>query len=187
MLFEFPQGDIERHDSAESWMAARPNRLNASETAALWGRSRYASRYSLHQDKAHGAAREAEESTHMRRGKIFEGPIIDETRFRYGWELEQWDQHASVVHPALPVACTPDCLIVDDEGTGDLGRIILESERMHKTRPSRTRLPKRLPIWKRKTLRRQKRKTPWSRSSRKQRPKTSKPRMTSQTPTKTSL
>ena len=132
MLFEFPQGDIERHGSAESWMAARPNRLNASETAALWGRSRYASRYSLYQDKAHGAAREAEESTHMRRGKIFEGPIIEETRFRYGWKIEQWDQHASVVHPTLPVACTPDCLIVDDDDNQALGQIKLASEWMKK-------------------------------------------------------
>ena len=124
----FPGAKRVRTSSVEAWLEARRLQVGASEAAALLGLSPWQSLYSLWAIKAGVMEAPKLESRRLQRGHRYELPIIEEVRERNPtWKIEPWPQAHLLVSETLPLACTPDCVVTDDDGLA-LGQIKTANE-----------------------------------------------------------
>lgn len=105
-------GDIVDCHDRQRWLNHRKSTLGASEAADLFGVG-YGSEYELWARFAHPELTEDDAdnpSEAMLWGTRLQDAILEELADRKGWQVIAWPQHWRVVHPKLPLACTPDAI-----------------------------------------------------------------------------
>jgi putative phage-type endonuclease len=115
-----------KYDTREDWLAARNLGIGASESAALFGLSPWASEFSLWAEKTGMAPREDSATEAMRWGLLLEAPIAEAYKQDSGRNL--WtppSPYCVAVDQDLPeLRATPDRWII--EADGHEGRGVLE-------------------------------------------------------------
>lgn len=131
----FPEGVIiETYKTREEWLAARvgrPWRVNASEVAALYGESKYATPYSMAMERLHPEVeRKASNPDVVAKGHRWEKFIVEqvvldlEEMYRdvgFTFDLVALPQYCCFHNTDFPeLSCTPDAIVVAYDPLGVL-------------------------------------------------------------------
>ncbi len=113
------QNVVRDYQTREAWLASRTSGIGASEAAALYGLSPYASAYSLWAEKSGRAPAMEIDGEWLEWGRLLETPIAQRYELKTGRKLWRLGEYCVAVHREREyMFSTPDFWVVESELPG---------------------------------------------------------------------